>query len=220
MDSNLGTAQRSLQSMPIQSIVGKTVVIAGDVAGIGLAATQLLVENGAKVFIAVNSPAELLGVFTEMAKTGGQWDGIAVNLSSPMEVQRLFDQAEHRLGRIDIFINALAPALIPVTSGAAAALDAGDTLPCQYVSEAIQRMRGRQWGNVVHIRLPGQLNLPTRLRRDADENGIRMTVIEQGTASVYGQGVSYEHPRAEDVARCIYESLVQPFRMDVILLHG
>jgi hypothetical protein len=220
MDWNTETVHRSPQSTPAKNVLGKTVVIAGDVAGIGRAAAQLLVENGAKIFIAVSTPAELSSVFSAVAKTGGEWDGMAVDLTNPVEIQRLFDQAERRLGRIDIFINALTPDMIPVTSSGGMLLDSADSPQTLCVNEAVERMRVRRGGNVINIRLPGQANLPAHLRREATENGIRMTVIEQGAASVYGLGSTFERPRAEEVAQCIFEVLMQPFRMDVILLHG
>jgi NAD(P)-dependent dehydrogenase (short-subunit alcohol dehydrogenase family) len=198
---------------------GKSIVIVGDTAGVGRATAALLVEKGAKVFIAVRSPAELSAAFAEIAKTGGEWDGLVVDFHSPKAIRRFFDQAEQRLGKIDGLVNALASDLLPVT-GTAGMPDENQTPQSQCVQEALQRMHNRRGSSVINIRVDGQASLPVHLRRTAREHGIRMTAIEPGTAAVYGPGNTREAARPEDVARCVYESLIQPFGVDVIFLRG
>jgi NAD(P)-dependent dehydrogenase (short-subunit alcohol dehydrogenase family) len=91
----------------VQGIRGKKVVILGDMGGTGRAAAALLVERGAKVFVGVSSPKELTAAFAAIAKTGGEWDGMVVDMSQPEAIRRFFDQAESRLGYIDIVVNHL-----------------------------------------------------------------------------------------------------------------
>jgi hypothetical protein len=219
MVSIMDSAYRPRPEVPARLLRGKTVVIAGDAAGVGRATAALLVEKGAKVFFAVRSPTELSAAFADIAKTGGEWDGMVVNFYDPNAIGYFFDQAERRLGKIDVLINALANDMLPVT-GAPGLPNADQTPQSQCVQEALRRMNNRRESSVINIRVDGQANLPAHLRRTAREQGIRMTAIEPGTAAVYGPGNAPEAARPEDVARCVYDSLIQPFGVDVIFLRG
>lgn len=203
---------------PSKNLWGKTVVIAGDAGGIGRATVELLVEHGAKVFVGVESPAALSAVFATVAKTGAEWDGMVVDLDQPGDIQRFFTQAEQRLGRIDVFVSALETGVIPVTALSAGLSSIESTSQSQWMQEAVRRIKNPQGGKIISIRMSGGAHLPARLRREAGERGISMTIIEPGAANAFPHGALTENTRAEDIAQCVFESLIQPFRMDVVRL--
>ncbi len=112
------------------------------------------------------------------------------------------------------------------------------------LEEAIKRMHPRgeknSAGQIINIHLP-PLQIPltgpqtsfapypslaevrrisAALRRQAYELGIQVTLIEPAERLDSAPGDASSVLQADDVARCVYDSLIQPFGMDLIFLHG
>jgi hypothetical protein len=220
MLSNVETGARPHISLDKHALKGKKVVIVGDSDGIGRATAAMLVERGAKVFIAVSSPSELTAAFAEIAQTGGEWDGMVVDINLPGEIHRFFDQAEHRLGRIDALVS-----LQPVEGGFARLDDPG-TMQANCLREAVERMRNQRGGQVISIGAAGQ-GIPASLRREASDAGIRMTLVDPGALfqsepalKLPDPARSYPARERQELARCIMSSLAQSYVPDVIFFQG
>jgi NAD(P)-dependent dehydrogenase (short-subunit alcohol dehydrogenase family) len=182
-------------------INSKTVVFAGDANGVGHAAAVMLASHGAPVFLATSSVAALKQAFIAINRAGGECDGMVVDCSRVEECRRFFLLAEAWLGEIDAVIT-------PAT---------GQYLCMQ---EAIRRMQVVGRGHLINIELPGESSPPNRsqqrmvsvLRRQAREAGIRVTLIEPESGD--------DLPGTQAVARCVLESMAQPFGTEVVLVPG
>ena len=93
-------------------LAGKTALISGGSAGIGLACARMLVAEGVHVAIAARDPDRLAAASETLHVTARGRDGdvprvlaIAADLSLAEDVERAAYQAAEALGRIDILIN-------------------------------------------------------------------------------------------------------------------
>ncbi len=78
---------------------GKVAIVTGGAQGIGLAIAQGLAREGARIVIADVARAE------EAAAAFPDGVGLAVDVSSEADVQRLADETVARCGRIDVLVN-------------------------------------------------------------------------------------------------------------------
>lgn len=213
MLSNVETGYHLNYNPEFQNIRGKAVVIIGDSAGIGRAVAGLLAGYGARIFFAARTSAELSSALSAVEQEGGEWDGIVVNLSQEDEIRRLFDLAWRRMGRIDVLV--IPPAINE------------EGLQHMCMQEAIHRMHSG--ARIINIEMPDyfpkSLHTPSRsmtaaLRREANEQGIHVTLMEPGTADYRDLRAASDGLDAKDVAQYVYESLTQPFGSDVIFVPG
>jgi NADP-dependent 3-hydroxy acid dehydrogenase YdfG len=229
MISNLLPTHKYPYQSEMQNIRGKAVVIIDDAGGIGCATAALLAEKGAKIFFAAQTPADLNAFLLKVGSVGGDVGGIVVDLSSPEGIQWFFEQAEARLGRIDVLVNHQAFSMN------------GAPISRQnlYVQEAMARMPGSGSGHIINVGLPAPASplnvidagfipvtgpykpraVSAALRRKASELGIRVTSIEPGAGRAEFSAGS-QSLADEDIARCVYESLIQPHGIDVIVMKG
>jgi NAD(P)-dependent dehydrogenase (short-subunit alcohol dehydrogenase family) len=217
MFSNIGKEYKIHHRPNGQGIRGKKIVILGDESANGRVAAAHLVERGAKVFIAVPSARQLTAAFAAIAKTGGEWDGMVVDMRSPEEIKRFFDQAERRLGHIDVVINHL-PGAADLDNGLA-------TSQSRCIVEAIQRLQanrlsGYKGGQIINIGASGGSGVSPALRRQASDLGIRMTLITSGEGAETENPGRREQIEADDIAHCICDILNQSFGIDMIFLPG
>ncbi len=92
-------------------MTGKVAVITGASRGIGARVAQMLAAEGAAVVVNYKKNAELAEkVVASLREQGG--DGVAVqaDIESPEDIQRLFDVAADRYGRVDYFVSNAAAA--------------------------------------------------------------------------------------------------------------
>lgn len=218
MLSNTETNERYPYHLEMQNIRGKSIVIVGDASSAGRATAMMLAELGAKVFVSAQNADELNALLSDLTLAGGRAEGIVVALCRPESVRRFFEEAERRLGRIDVVVNFMA---------------AGDDLPvdpeaCQNLSmeQAIMHMQVYGKGHIINlsgrsteraslIPVTGKVSargVAAALRHQANELGLRVTLIESGFAD--------EELSAGDIARCVYSSLIEPSGGDVIFLNG
>ncbi|WP_029351033.1 SDR family oxidoreductase [Bosea sp. 117] len=80
----------------------KTAIITGSAAGIGEAAAELFVREGARVLLADRNGE---GVRELAQRLGPQAAAIEADVSSSAEVKRMVDTAVERFGRLDILAN-------------------------------------------------------------------------------------------------------------------
>lgn len=211
------------------SVRGKAVMIVGGATEIGRATASLLAGRGARVFVTANNSTELRAVLKEVCQLGDEVHGMVVHFDHPEDIRQVFDEAERRLGGIDILVNHLGDADI--------CLDAQN---CQdwCTEEGIAHMQARGKGHIINIGLPvsGQAaaaskipvtgasslltSITSALRRQASELGIRMTTIESGVGSGREPAVGEASLLPEDIARCVYDSIIQPFPVDLVLVRG
>ncbi|KAH8801434.1 hypothetical protein F5884DRAFT_712812 [Xylogone sp. PMI_703] len=104
--------------LPLFSLRGKTAIVTGAGAGIGLAVAQCLAEAGADVAIWYNSNNKALDRAAEIEKEYGvRCRAYKVNITNYDDVERAVDQAVKEFGgRLDIFV---ANSGIPWTQGPA-----------------------------------------------------------------------------------------------------
>lgn len=86
-------------------IDGKIAVVTGAARGIGLSASEALVEAGAKVVLTDMSQELLDKALTELAAKGYSVEGELLDVTDVEGVQRVHDSIIARHGRVDILVN-------------------------------------------------------------------------------------------------------------------
>jgi NAD(P)-dependent dehydrogenase (short-subunit alcohol dehydrogenase family) len=88
----------------MRGLADRGVLISGGTSGIGLAAAERFLEEGARVFVAGLDPVEVEAAVAVLAQ-GGQAEGLTCDVSSEADVARLVERAEAALGGVDVLIN-------------------------------------------------------------------------------------------------------------------
>ena len=86
------------------NIENKVAVVTGGSKGIGLAIAQMLVKNGAKVFICGRDKRELRHAAEQLSEFG-QVETEVCDVRSEDQVRMLLEECERRLGGLDILVN-------------------------------------------------------------------------------------------------------------------
>jgi NAD(P)-dependent dehydrogenase (short-subunit alcohol dehydrogenase family) len=95
-------------------MAGKVAVVTGGGTGIGRASALALGRNGYCVVIAGRRPEPLQQTVTDGEAEGSRLLAVAVDVSAPDDVERLFSQARREFGRVDLLFNNAGRALPPV----------------------------------------------------------------------------------------------------------
>ena len=226
------------------NLAGKAVVVTGGTTGIGRATAKLLVQRGAKVLIFGRHEKELNVALREIG-TGAS--GITADQSKKEDVERIFNEADGRIGGCDVLINNAA-----VSGDALGETNFDDiayTVNANLVgylactNQALRRMKGKSGGHIVNVgsmsadlrEEGGEVYVATKaaiqafsesLRKNANKQNIRVTLIEPGAVATPIQEKTKEEEREklekmemilpEDIARCILYCLTQPQRVDVV----
>jgi NAD(P)-dependent dehydrogenase (short-subunit alcohol dehydrogenase family) len=85
-------------------LAGKKVVVTGSTRGIGLAAAQMFLQEGALVVINGLDAARLELALAQLESLGNV-SGVVADASESMGVKTLFRHAEERMGGVDILVN-------------------------------------------------------------------------------------------------------------------
>jgi 3-oxoacyl-[acyl-carrier protein] reductase len=88
----------------MRGLAGKGVLISGGTSGIGLAAAERFLAEGARVFVAGLPPGEVAAAVAGLAARG-QIEGLACDVSEVSDVARLAGAAQDALGQVDVLIN-------------------------------------------------------------------------------------------------------------------
>lgn len=85
----------------------KTVVVTGSTRGIGRGLAENFLQRGCKVVVSGRSQDSVDGVVAELAASHGQGNvaGQACEVSSPDQLQTLWDVALSRFGKVDVWVN-------------------------------------------------------------------------------------------------------------------
>lgn len=229
-----------------RSLTDTVVAITGASAGIGAAATRLLVEEGAKVVVGARRQERLDGLEQELGSDNVA--GVVMDVRSPEDNRRLVETAIERFGRLDTIVP---NAGIGLYGGIVDHSDehVGEMMETNYagtvwsVRAAVPRLKEAGGGDVVIVSsvagLRGgadeavyagtkfaQVGLAGSLDRELREHGIRVTAVcPAGVATEFamGTGRTEDSPeletylRAEDVAHAIVQVLRQPRRVRTTL---
>jgi NADP-dependent 3-hydroxy acid dehydrogenase YdfG len=231
-----------------ESVADKGILVTGGTTGIGRATAILLATEGARVFTFGRHAKELNDALADFQDVG-EISGTVADTSRIEDVRRVFEEAEEKLGHIDVLVNNAALA-------AQGILDT-DFEECEYVvetnligyiacaRESVKRMKQRKQGHIVNV---GSMSADVRekgssvyvatkagiqgfseaLRKEVNELGIKVSLIEPGAVGTDMQPASVEDQRkkesdaemlkAEDIAHCIHFCLTQPRRCDVVTM--
>jgi NADP-dependent 3-hydroxy acid dehydrogenase YdfG len=242
MESNLNNDSRL-------NISGAGIIITGGTTGIGRAIAVLLAQNGADVLIAGHNEDHLndtLSYIKQLEPTG-VISGITVDLATEQGIKELFSSADDKLTKLDVIINNAALAHQDVFDG-----DYPDwervvkTNLLNYIActrYSLDRMKTNRTGHIVYI---GSMSADVRekgssiyvatkagiqgfaesLRKEVNEDGIKVTLIEPGATSTDMQPASTDEQQqsvedlemlqAEDIAQAVLYAISQPKRCDVV----
>ena len=151
----------------MESVKDKVVLITGASSGIGAATAKTLVQHGAKVVLGARREERLQALCAEL---GASAMSIAIDVTSPADMQRMAALAKERFGKIDaLFANA---GIMP--AGSMSALQTND------------------WMRMIDVNIKGVLNamaavLPEMLAQK--QGHILVTASAAGLKSVPGNAV-------------------------------
>lgn len=194
----------------------KSVLITGGTTGIGRATAILLAAQGARVMIFGRHEQDLKEAMKDIEAAGGEVLGLTADAADPEDIQRVFQQVDSQMDRLDILINNAALGYNSVMEG--------NYQEWQYIvktnllgymamaHEAIARMKKHGEGHIVNI---GSMSADVRekdssvyvatkagiqgfseaLRKEVNPLGIKVTLIEPGSVGTDMQPQSPEEQR-------------------------
>jgi NADP-dependent 3-hydroxy acid dehydrogenase YdfG len=233
----------------VTALAGKRVLVTGGTTGIGRAVGALLASYGARILTFGRNQKPLDEALDYIRAAGGEANGLVGDLTVRDDVRRIFAKADDVFGGLDVLINnAALPADGIMQMDDAEwryAVEANFVGQLACVREAAERMIAAGQGHIVFI---GSMSAEVRekgssvyvatkagiegfaasLRKELNEKGIRVSLIEPGSVSSDMASPSADRQRemiknglmlrAEDIAVCVHFILTQPPRTDVILM--
>ncbi|HSL29646.1 MAG TPA: SDR family oxidoreductase [Anaerolineales bacterium] len=199
-----------------QSVADKSVLITGGTTGIGRSTAILLAAQGARVMIFGRHDQELQDALKDIQQAGGEVHGLTADAADPEDIQRVFQEVDSRMDRLDILINNAALGYNSVMEG--------NYQEWHYIvktnllgymamaHEAIARMKQHGEGHIVNI---GSMSADVRekdssvyvatkagiqgfseaLRKEVNPLGIKVTLIEPGAVGTDMQPQSPQEQR-------------------------
>ena len=223
---------------------GKRVLLTGGSTGIGRALLKQLAADGARV---VTLGRDRKALDEALAQVEGEVHGIAADLAEREDIARIFAEVDEKLGGLDILISNAALGADPIDEMAdedwryVVEVNLVGALAC--ARGALKRFDGG--GQIVivgsisaDIHAPGEsvysatkaglAAFAETLRKEVEESGVRVTLIEPGTVGSDMQSADADKQRekiarhemlyAEDVAEAIGFVLTRPARVDIVAL--
>jgi 3-oxoacyl-[acyl-carrier protein] reductase len=194
----------------MSALAGKTAIVTGGSRGIGRAAVLRLASDGAAVLLTYRRDEEAARQVVEaVIARGGQASAMAFDLAHATEVGRIFDEAEHRFGGVDILVNNAAEVHTPtIADTTEAAWDRAFTVnakaPFFLIQQAARRMRDD--GRIINI------------------STITTVLVEPGASLYAASKAALEQVTRvaawELAARRITVNAVSPGAVDTDLLHA
>jgi len=235
-----------------RSVQGKSVLVTGGTTGIGRAIALLLASQGAKVTIFGRHDGPLQDAMRDIgaaAGEGGEVHGFTADQAVYEDVQRAFREAEGRFGGVDLVV-----ANAALSAGSVTGMEFQDieyiirtnilgymAVAKEYLSRAMAKGEGhivfvgsmsadgKEAGSDIYVATKTAVaGFSDALRKQVNEKGIRVTLIEPGStgANLSGDDVDTEKQRqrisdekmlsAEDIAESVYYALTQPVRTEIV----
>jgi len=201
-------------------LTGKTALVTGGSAGIGLACARALLDEGVDVAIVARDAARLAGAAATLRTAGRRVVPIGADCSLADDVTRAAREAQAALGRIDILINNAGAAMGGrfVELGDDPFLAAWNLKLLGYIRMAralVPAMIERRDGRIVNIiggagRTPGTgflpgatanaalLNFTRGLARELAPHNVRVNAISPGTTATERQNRLLEQRKKPD----------------------
>lgn len=144
------------QAAPRSGLAGKGAVVTGGGRGIGRSVARALALGGARVVVTARSTDEIEAVAAGLSSLGADAHAVPCDVASSTSVRAMAQEAERRLGRVDVLVNNAGTAdsapFLKVT------LDQWDTLlrvnatgPLLCTQAFLPAMLRRGWGRVVNV---------------------------------------------------------------------
>jgi NADP-dependent 3-hydroxy acid dehydrogenase YdfG len=230
------------------NIAGQTVVITGGTTGIGRATAIALLQQGANVIITGQDPQHMEDALRDMKEINqGSVTGVLSDLATKEGVLKVFEEVDKWFSKLDIFINNAGLAHESVMEGNyedwAYVLNTNLLSYIACTRYALDRMQKNKAGHIINIgsmsaeakhkdasvyvaTKSGVRGFSSSLRKEVNEMGIRVTLIEPGSTGADMQEISPEEQRekiekkemlkAEDIAASVLYVLTQPERCDIV----
>lgn len=229
------------------SLKDKKILVTGGTTGIGRAIVRLLADQGAQVATFGRDPQALGDAMAVFADLPGTVHGFTADLGTREGIARIFEEVDARLGGID--------ALVSNAALGAGPLDEADDEEWRQVVEvnlvgamAVTRGALKRFADAGHVVVIGSISADIRapgesvysatkaglqafsetLRKEVQERGIRISLVEPGSVGSDMQESSPEEQRekiarhemlyAEDIAEAVGFILSRPERADVVTL--
>jgi NAD(P)-dependent dehydrogenase (short-subunit alcohol dehydrogenase family) len=112
----VATCEYPLHMLKNQLLAGKVALVTGASTGIGRATAILLAREGARVALAARNFAALSGAVEEIEAAGGEALAICADVTSPADVDAMFDALLERFGTLNVAYNnaGVEDALLPL----------------------------------------------------------------------------------------------------------
>src|SRR5215207_701661 len=192
---------RTLFDYQLEPVADKSILITGGTTGIGRATAILLAAQGARVMIFGRHEQELNDAMNAIRQAGGAVLGLTADVTNPAEIQRVFQQFDQQMDKLDILINNAALGYGSIMEGGYPEweyiLKTNLLGYMAMTNEAVQRMKANGWGHIVNI---GSMSADVRekdssvyvatksgiegfsvaLGKEVNSQGIKVTLIEPG----------------------------------------
>jgi NADP-dependent 3-hydroxy acid dehydrogenase YdfG len=233
----------------MSSLAGKKVLITGGTTGIGLAIAKVLAADGARLVLIGRDRKDLDAAVEEVGALGGELHGQQADTARADDVGRVFAEANRVLGGLDVLICNAAVAADGIGEMSDEdwryVLDVNIAGYLACVRAALATMKGqssgaivligsmssevREKGSSVYVATKGAIQaFAAALRKEVNETGIHVTLIEPGAVSTDMASGSPEDQRKaiaeekmllpEDIATCVRFVLGLPSRCDVVTM--
>lgn len=234
-----------------RSVSGKSILITGGTTGIGRATAFLLAKEGAHVMIFGRHLADLDDTLNDVKRElpNSTIYGMLADVSESEDIQRVFNEVDGILGPIDVLINNAGLRYKGISEGNYAEwhyivnTNLLGYMACAH--EAIKRMEIKHSGHIINIgsmsadvkeanssvyvaTKSGINGFTTSLRKEVNQKGIKVTLIEPGAVNTEMQPESLvakeekvdnmEMLQAEDIAHAVLYALLQAQRCDIVLI--
>lgn len=191
----------SLFDYQLEPVTDKSILITGGTTGIGRATAILLAAQGARVMIFGRHEQELNDAMNDIRAAGGDVLGLTADVTDPAEIQRVFQEFDRQMDKLDILVNNAALGYGGIEEGGYPEWEyILKTNLLGYMAmthEAVERMKASGWGHIVNI---GSMSADVRekdssvyvatksgiqgfseaLRKEVNPLGIKVTLIEPG----------------------------------------
>jgi NAD(P)-dependent dehydrogenase (short-subunit alcohol dehydrogenase family) len=229
-----------------ESVTGKKIVITGGTTGIGRATALLLSELGAHVLIVGLNEQHLKETLRGLyAVAKGEVYDVIADLSTKEGIEQVFRAVDNNFGTPDIVINNAALAFGNVEEGSyddwQRVINTNLLAYVACCAEAVKRMKNgghivnigsmsadvrEETGTVYVATKSGIQGFSEALRKEVNEQGIKVSLIEPGAVDTDMQPQSAEEKKqevealkmltADDIAVSILYCISQPKRCDVV----